>query len=160
MESRSICQILKGNKGKKSKSSVSSFIQPNRRSERIKLLKSRPVYLEHLDTNEKKWSNHVKPCIEEKNQVTDNEYKSSKYKCLQCPALFAFKSSLKKHISSNHEVKKFVCDICKATFLRKDSINRHKNLVHFDKKATFQCIRCNMIFNYKPNHVRHIKSCH
>ena len=53
----------------------------------------------------------------------DSMSKSDKFKCQLCPDTFAFKNSLKKHVSSYHQRNLYMCDLCTSTFLRKDSIS-------------------------------------
>ena len=127
---------------------------PPRRSERLQI-KSKPDY---SDTTLKASTKVKKTATSREEAIYFN--KENKYKCENCPASYAYKCSLKKHIMSNHYVNLYECDVCGETFLRKDSVKRHKDHKHFSEVSKSECLICFKSFDYKSNLQKHIRLYH
>ena len=159
-ETKTICQMLGEEKKKKTKKRAKS-VKTNTfvwRSERLMQRPVPPVYTEQPFADRKR--SNVSLSKISIGVGEDSMSKSDKFKCQLCPDTFAFKNSLKKHVSSYHQRKLYMCDLCTSTFLRKDSISRHKNMVHDINGNDFECSDCSSTFNYRPNLMRHIRMYH
>ena len=61
------------------------------------------------------------------------------YECELCKYTCAQKGSLKRHVTSVHEIKKpFKCDHCDSKFSLNHQLNGHIALVH-EKEKLFKC---------------------
>ena len=63
------------------------------------------------------------------------------YHCKQCTNIYELKSSLTRHIKTNHSFKQRVkCEVCKKTFKTKESLRKHlKNICKRDKEKDVHC---------------------
>ena len=67
--------------------------------------------------------------------------KETLYHCKQCTNIYKLKSSLFRHIKTDHcFTKRVKCNICKKTFKTKESLRKHlKNVCKRDKNEDVHC---------------------
>lgn len=94
------------------------------------------------------------------------------YKCQLCPMTFPYQSSLRYHITSQHDASKsepasgtnseiksdgkggYVCDICGKVLNHPSSVLYHKEAEHNDGRR-FVCSKCGKAFKHKQLLQRH-----
>eukprot|EP00092_Neocalanus_flemingeri_P038503 GFUD01041916.1.p1 GENE.GFUD01041916.1~~GFUD01041916.1.p1 ORF type:complete len:184 (-),score=22.33 GFUD01041916.1:135-686(-) len=123
----------------------------SRSSDRIKQ-KPTPVYREEPANPSRKKPREILKGIDD--QPTDVPEKN--FKCSECVKTFAFLSSLKRHLNSQHTEHVYICDYCGKSFLRLDSVKRHKDMYHKGGPCIlYDCKICTQSFQYKQNLKRH-----
>jgi hypothetical protein len=113
------------------------------------------------------------PLIEfqEPNKAVDatSETESSPFKCLTCDQSYKSKRALRFHHKKKHEIaepltatkqvkrktEKFQCDFCQKKYSSIASLRQHIIGCH-QHPNQFVCCFCEMKFNFKSNHDRHI----
>ena len=73
------------------------------------------------------------------------KYGLAKYSCDQCLSTFCTRTTLTRHLESQHEgTWNFKCYKCSVNFESKDSLKLHKEKIHFNE--TFKCHDCERSF--------------
>ncbi|XP_046395406.1 gastrula zinc finger protein xFG20-1-like isoform X2 [Ischnura elegans] len=86
--------------------------------------------------------------------------KEKKYFCTICELNFQFKSGLKRHIKSAHDVSMaYLCGLCFNGFGSRADLGLHQSLVHQESEKRFRCDNCGKAYTKKYTYNLHVEVC-
>lgn len=106
--------------------------------------------MEHLQSEHKKLI-----YTDIKNHVIPFKLNTKPLECFICKNVFHKFKLLTIHMNKHY--RNYVCDVCDAGFVNISGIRLHKSI---HKTGTYNCSKCNMIFDTKAKRNRHVKTKH
>ncbi|XP_065346837.1 zinc finger protein 85-like [Cloeon dipterum] len=86
---------------------------------------------------------------------------TKKFACGDCGKSFSKKHNYKQHLAThNIELKKYVCKICNQVYAWKSSLNKHVLMNHTEKSSTYLCNLCPKSFNRSQAFSEHVRRDH